>query len=73
MKGLAAVVFVAVVLVVGVLLLMVFGALGIGAANAWFLDAPFAEGWNAAWDKPLVLFGWSLLFVSGAKIAFNSN
>lgn len=64
--------------VVGVLLLiaiacgfaMVLGALGIGAANAWFLDGQFSDAWHAAWAKPLVLLGWTVLFygIIGALI-----
>jgi hypothetical protein len=34
----------------------VLGAVLIGTTNAWFLDAPFIDGWHAAWETP-----WKLL------------
>lgn len=44
---------------------MAFSALGIGAANAWFLSGNFSDGWSLAWAKPLVLIGWTILFLGG--------
>lgn len=49
--------------VIIVLVALVFGALAIGAANAWFLSGNFSDGWSLAWQKPFVLFGWSCLFI----------
>jgi hypothetical protein len=37
-------------------------AVAVGAANAWFLERTFAEGWHAVWSKPVVAIAWTLLF-----------
>lgn len=49
--------------VIAIALAMTWSALAIGAANAWVLNAQFSDGWHAAWGKPWVLLGWSLLFM----------
>jgi hypothetical protein len=50
-------------LVVAVLLCMAWGALGFGAGVSWLLGGNFVDGWHAAWSKPWILLGWSLLFI----------
>lgn len=52
---------------------MVFSALAIGAANAWFLSGNFSDGWSLAWQKPFVLFGWGFLFMGGVGGASSSR
>ena len=60
--GCGGAILVLVVLAIVGLIDMVLGAVGIGAANAWFFAGNFSDGWSAAWAKPWVLLGWTVLF-----------
>lgn len=65
----AAAVLVVIAIVVG--LIMLFGAVAVGAANSWIMQGNFSDGWSAAWDRKLPLLGWSILFLgstSGANV-----
>lgn len=60
--GCLAIIFIA---IIGIALLMLIGAVAIGAANSWIMLGNFSDGWDAAWDRPFILFLWSALFLGG--------
>ena len=67
-------VLVALILIaLGIGLVMVLGGLTVGTANAWFLSGNFVDGWDAAWDKPWVLLGFSILFFGILAGAFRND
>jgi hypothetical protein len=61
-------------IVVATLFFMLAGAVVVGTSAAWFLDTPFVDGWDAAWDKAWVLLGFSLIVsVLFGGLKFQSN
>lgn len=65
--------FVIIVIAICVAIGMAFGALAIGAANAWFLSGNFDDGWHLAWAKPWVLLGWIILFLGGTGLSSSAR
>lgn len=54
-----------VLVIVAILMILTWTGVIVGAANAWILQGTFGAGWHAVWSRPLISFGWALLFLGG--------